>query len=238
VSRSTLADGPGALQGRRWRTWAIRFAAAVYLLGVWLEGVGWGAPVRAVLPHWISFFTEVAALFTRAGQFSIEYRAEAYVCDAGEWRELDTRAYFPIDENDKENRFQRVMYFYRHRNAVMHAVDRFLVDSHNDLARDDGIPSDEKIGGVRLLSLRGPLPEIGAPLSRVHRVPLTEIPKKERNPWFTTSSAKITERCFGKRPHQGRPKEEPNENPSVDGPADPHPNEETPSDPRPKEDLP
>lgn len=223
---------------KRRRAWALRFLAASYLLGVWLEGVGWGAPLRAILPQWITFFTQVAALFPRAAEYSIDYRAEGYVCDTGEWQELDTRPYFPIDENDKENRFQRVMFFYRKKKAVMNAVDRFLVDVHNGAARDDGIPSDKRIGGVRLLSIRAPLPSIGAPLVRVHHAPLAEIPEQERKLWFSSQSAKITERCFGKRPREARPKEEPAKEDHVSDEPSSHPNEESSSDPRLKEDLP
>jgi hypothetical protein len=215
---------------KRRRAWALRFLAAGYLLGVFLEGVGWGAPLRETLPQWLSFFTQVAALFPRAAQYSIDYRAEGYVCDTGEWKELDTRPYFPIDEDDKENRFQRVMFFYRKQKVVMNAVDRFLVEVHNGGARDDGIPSDRKIGGVRLLSIRAPLPEIGAPLVRVHHTPLPEIPEKERKLWFSTRSGTITERCFGRHPREVRPKEEPAK--------DDLSNDEQPADPRPKEDLP
>jgi hypothetical protein len=155
------------------------------------------------------FFTQVSALFPHAAQFSIDYRAEGYVCEAGEWRELDTRPYFPIDENDKENRFQRVLFFYRKQKAVLNAVDQFLVDRHNGGGRDDGIPPDRRIGGVRLLSIRSPLPEIGAPLVRVHRVPLAEIPEKERKIWFSTPGGAISQRCFGKRPRGVRPRGEP-----------------------------
>jgi hypothetical protein len=204
--------GPDGFARDPWkarRVWAIRLLAACYLLGVWLEGVGWGAPLHANLPHWLDFFTQVSALFPHAAQYSIDYRAEGYVCDAGAWQEIDTRPYFPIDENDKENRFQRVMFFYRRQKTVMNAVDRFLVDSHDGGKEDDGIPSDKQIGGVRLFSIRGPLPVIGAPLVRVHRVPLSQIPEKERKLWFSTDSATISERCFGKRPREVHPKEEP-----------------------------
>jgi hypothetical protein len=206
--------------GRRGR-WALRLLAALYLAGVWLEGVGWGAPLHAALPQWLEFFTQVSALFPHAAQYSIDYRAEGYVCDTGEWQEIDTRPYFPIDENDKENRFARVMFFYRKQKAVLNSVDRFLVDRHNGATADDGIPSARKIGGVRLLSLRIPLPEIGAPLVRVHRVPLADIPENERKTWFTTPSQRITLRCFGKRPGHELPKDD-------DPPTDPHAKEDLP----------
>jgi hypothetical protein len=230
-----MAESPPRAPPSPWkrrRTWAIRFCAGFYLLGVWLEGVGWGAPLRNNLPHWIGFFHQVAALFPRAAHYAIDYRAEAYVCDKGEWKELDVRPYFPIDVNDKESRFQRVMFFYRRQKMVMNTLDRFLVDVHNQGAKDDGIPADEKIGGVRLMSIRGPIPAIGDPLVRVHWVPLAEIPEKERKNWYQTKSGNITERCFGRRPkaapHQAAPETPKEDHPSEDEPTDPHPNEEQP----------
>jgi hypothetical protein len=228
-----MAESPPRAAPNPWkkrRAWAIRFLAGLYLLGVWLEGVGWGAPQRSFLPHWIGFFMQCAALFPRAAHFAIDYRAEGYVCSEGEWKELDVRPYFPIDVNDKESRFQRVMFFYRRQRHVMNTVEQFLVDVHNKGAKDDGIPADEKIGGVRLLSIRGPIPNIGDPLERVHWVPLAEIPENERKTWHQTKSATITERCFGKRPRPQRPTPE---TPNVD-----HPSEDEPNEPRPNEEQP
>jgi hypothetical protein len=235
-TRPPVANKESPWKGRR--VHALRFIAGLYLLGVWLEGVGWGAPQRETLPHWAGFFMQVAALFPRAAHYSIDYRAEAYVCDKGEWRELDVRPYFPIDVNDKESRFQRVMFFYRRQKTVMSALDHFLVDVHNTKPGSDGIGSDEKIGGVRLLSIRGPIPEIGAPLVRVHWVPLSEIPEKERKPWYQTKSARITERCFGKHPKEAHPRDHAHEDEPVDHSSD-EPSVADPStDPHPKDDQP
>jgi hypothetical protein len=180
---------------------ALRICAGIYLAGIWLEAVGWTAPLR-ILPRSLAYFTQIAALFTRAASFSIDYRAEGYVCTTGEWAELDTRPYFPLDPDDKENRFQRVMYFFHRHHATLAAVDGYLVERHNEGSHDDSIPRDEKIGGVRLLSIRGPLPAIGAPLVRVHRRPLSEFPEDERKLFYQTKSSGITERCFGTHPKE------------------------------------
>ena len=180
---------------KRRRAWALRFLAASYLLGVWLEGVGWGAPLRAILPQWITFFTQVAALFPHAAEYSIDYRAEGYICDTGEWQELDTRPYFPIDENDKENRFQRVMHFFRQDETTMHALDAYLVDRHASGKGDDGIDAVKTIGGVRLLSLRIPLPNPGDPVERFRRLPLASYPEEQRHVFYHTPHAKALERC-------------------------------------------
>jgi hypothetical protein len=203
----------GTATSKGWGTWALRGIAALYLTVTWLEGPGWLGPLKH-LPASFLFFTQCTALFPRAALASIEYRAEGYVCDKGEWEEVDTRPYFPIDREDKESRFQRVMFFYRHNKKTMAALDRFLVGRHNRHEADDGEASGEKIGGVRLFSIRTPLPKIGEPLVRVHRRPLSEIPESWRKVFYATRSAGVTERCFGTRPREepkrdDAPKDEP-----------------------------
>jgi hypothetical protein len=180
---------------------ALRISAGIYLAGIWLEAVGFTAPLR-ILPRSIVYFTQIAALFPRAAIYAIDYRAEGYVCATSKWAELDTRPYFPLDPNDKENRFQRVMYFFRQHKAIMATLDRYLVDRHDEGKLDDSIPSDDKIGGVRLLSIRGRLPTIGEPLVRVHHRPLIEYPEDERKLFYQTKSSTITERCFGTHPKE------------------------------------
>jgi hypothetical protein len=180
---------------------ALRACAGVYLAGIWLEAVGITAPLKT-LPSSLAYFTQIAALFTHAAPYAIDYRAEGYVCSAGEWAELDTRPYFPLDPDDKENRFQRVMYFFRRQKATLLALDGYLVDRHNEGSHDDAIPRSEKIGGVRLLSIRAPLPRIGDALVRVHHRPLSDFPEDERKRFYQTKSGAITERCFGTHPKE------------------------------------
>jgi hypothetical protein len=182
-------------------TWGLRGLAALYLCVMWLEGPGWLGPLKR-LPSTFLFFTQCTALFPRAALASIEYRAEGYVCEKGEFEEIDTRPYFPIDAEDKENRFSRVMFFYRHNKKTMNALDRFLVTSHDRHDRDDGEAHDQKIGGVRLFSIRTPLPRVGDPPMKVHRRPLAEIPREWRKVFYETKSAWTTERCFGTRPKE------------------------------------
>jgi len=218
-----------------WRergAWALRALAALYLAVMWLEGPGWLGPLKN-LPSAFLFFTQCSALFPHAALASIEYRAEGYVCSKGEWEEVDTRPYFPIEADDKENRFSRVMFFYRHHKKTMAAVDRFLVQSHNRHDRDDGDAKDEKIGGVRLFSVRTPLPDIGDPPVRVHYRALSEIPQEWRKVFYETKSAPITERCFGKRPKPIAPRG-PAGVPSATEP-EPPPRDEPPKDDTPKE---
>jgi hypothetical protein len=172
----------------------LRTVAGVYLAGVWLDGVGSTLPSH-VLPRVANYFFQVAALFPRAATMSIDYRAEAWVCADKKWEELDTSPYFPIDPDDKENRFQRVMHFLRQEETTMRALDAYLVEHHRAGSIPDGIDLDHPIGGVRLLSLRIPLPKPGEALERNHRLPLSAYPEDERHVWYRTPRSRAAERC-------------------------------------------
>jgi hypothetical protein len=173
---------------------ALRVLAGVYLAGVWLDGIGTTLPAL-VLPRVANYFLQVAALFPWAATTSIDYRAEAWVCADKKWEELDTSPYFPIDPDDKENRFQRVMHFFRQDETTMHALDAYLVERHDSGRARDGIDPNEPIGGVRLLSLRIPLPNPGEPLERNHRLPLPAYPEDQRHVWYHTPRSKMADRC-------------------------------------------
>jgi hypothetical protein len=175
---------------------ALRVLAGAYLAGVWLDGVGSTLPSH-VLPRVANYFLQVAALFPRAATMSIDYRAEAWVCADKKWEELDTRPFFPLDPDDKENRFQRVMHFLRQDETTMHALDAYLVGQHPTARGEDGIDALKPIGGVRLLSLRIPLPNPGEPLERNRRLPLAEYPESERHVFYHTPRSKAAERCGG-----------------------------------------
>ena len=166
----------------------------VYLGGVWLEGVGSTLPSK-VFPRTPLYFLQVAALFPHAAVNVIDYRAEAWMCRAHRWAELDTRAYFPLDPDDKENRFQRVMHFFREDRPTMRALDDYIVTQHAAGGRADGIDDGETLGGIRGLSLRLPLPAPGAPLVRMQRKPLAEYPQTERKNFYHTPQSKLKERC-------------------------------------------
>ena len=168
--------------------------AGAYLAGVWLDGVGSTLP-STVLPRAANYFLQVAALFPTAATMSIDYRAEAWVCADKKWEELDTRPYFPIDPDDKENRFQRVMHFFREDRTTMQALDTYLVERHLSGKGLDGIDALKPIGGIRVMSLRIPLPKPGEALERSRRLPLTEVPAGERHGFYHTRRSKIAARC-------------------------------------------
>lgn len=176
----------------------MRVVVALFLVGIWLDGAGTGVDTK-ILPRPIAFFLQVSALFPLAAHATIDYRAEGYDCRTHLFTELDTRPYFPIDTEDKENRFNRVMRFERHNAKTMHALDDYLVESHDRGNHDDGIPRDDRLGGVRLMSLRIPIPKVGDKLERWSRKPLDAYPESERHEFYRTPPSKIEARCVHPR---------------------------------------
>jgi hypothetical protein len=161
----------------------------MYLSCVWLDATDY-TKIPDDLPRPIHFFTQVAKLFPRAKDMTIEYRAEGYSCATGKFAEIDLRRHFPIQADDKENRFDRAMFFYHDTKKVLDALDAFIVH------RESALGPDHKIGGVLLMSLRIPLPDPGAPVERYRRVPLDDLPQSvERKYWYTTPPAMREARC-------------------------------------------
>jgi len=182
-----------AIWKRRGRI-ALRVIAGAWLGCVALDGAGCNGPSQ-ILPRPVAFFTQVSVLFPRAAHATIDYRAEAWVCSKQAWVEYDTRPYFPIDPDDKENRFNRAMHFFRENRETMHALDRYLVRSHDDRPGPDGIDAGERIGGVRLMSLRIPIPPVGSSFERYEREPLSHYPEKERKYFYHTPESLRERRC-------------------------------------------
>ena len=198
--------------------WAYPFLVglgSLYLAGVWLEGVGSSIP-QAILPRTPLYFLQIAALFPHAAVNVIDYRAEGWLCKEHRWQEIDTRAYFPLDPDDKENRFQRVMHFLRDNRPTMHALDEYIVRGHREtkLERPDGIPEDAQLGGIRVLSLRLPLPTPGSVLERMQRKPLAEYPESVRKNIYHTPESKLASRC-GYHEGSKRTSTEPRPDPSA-----------------------
>ena len=175
---------------------ALRVVAAIYLACIALDGGGCSWPSRG-LPRPIAFFTQVSVLFPKAAHATIDYRAEAWVCSRQAWVELDTRPYFPINPDDKENRFNRAMHFFRDNRKTMHALDRYLVQRHDERPADDGVDPGERIGGVRMMSLRIPIPPVGSQFERYQRYPLSHYPNHERKYFYHTPESVRERRCAG-----------------------------------------
>ena len=150
-----------------------------------------GATWPRQLPAPFLYFTQVACLFPKAARMAIEYRVEAWSCADQAFTELDATPYFPIHANNKESRLHRTGFFYRREREVMEALESYLVERVN---RDAA--SGEEIGGIRLSSVRHPLPAIDArPVPRFRPKPLAELPKKQVKAWFYTPVSRRERQC-------------------------------------------
>jgi hypothetical protein len=87
------------------------------------------------------------------------------------------------------------MHFFRENRPTMTALDSYLVSQHNSAMREDGISRDRAIGGVRLLSIRIPIPSPGDRLQRVSRQPLSSYPEEQRKAFYHTPRSRLAERC-------------------------------------------
>jgi hypothetical protein len=195
-SERRTATGSGVPPGARWVRTTLIALSVLYLASVWLDGVGSRGPER-VLPRPLLYFVQAAQLFTRAGTFAIDYRAELWSCDEQRWRELDTRPYFRINRDDKENRFHRALHFHRRKRVTMQALERYLIESHERSRGGEGAAPGARIGGVRFLSLRTPIPEPGQPVARHRRKPLAEHPEENQRRWYQTPRLERAARCGG-----------------------------------------
>jgi hypothetical protein len=182
AAQSVVVTGFGT---RRFRL-ALAAAALVYFAGVLLNAAG--APLQEIVPRPLLYFMQVAKLFPNAVDVATEYRAEAYVCDERRWVELDVRPFFPLRPDDKENRFERAMFFYHRSAPVMKALDDYLVRANNFGGR-------APIGGVMLLSLRIPVPPPRRATAPYRRRPLADHPAAERKYWYRTSLDDVSARC-------------------------------------------
>ena len=147
-------------------------------------------PLRA-----ISLFMESTKLFPSADTYALDFRLDGYSCWTRKWEPIDPRAYFPIQADDKESRFQRFAYFYGvldpDRNA-MHALDAFIESHHPEQL--DGLIGP--IGGIRLSDWRHPIPTPGSEVEKYVYRPLDVVPAKERKDLYYTKSSEIRKKCF------------------------------------------
>ena len=182
---ATGDERPGARQ--RWLRRVALAAAVAYLACVWLDAVGTSVPA-VLLPRPLLFFVQIAQLFPRAAIDAIEWRARGYRCEQRRFEELDLAPYFPIHAGDKENRFDRALFFYLEDKRVLAALDAFISDAE--------AKRGNRIGGVMILSLRTPIPEPGTQEPRYRRVPVDQVPPSTtRRYWYVTGAAERAQRC-------------------------------------------
>jgi hypothetical protein len=153
----------------------------LYLGLVWLDSAG--TSVLALVPQPARFFCQVAQLFPRAADQIIEWHVKGFRCSTRKFEEVDIRPAFPIHTDDKENSFERAMFFYLKNHRVLHALDVYL-----------GSALGEKLGGVMLLSVRQPIPEPGQVTECHQQRPLDAEPG-ERHYWYVTDPDERERRC-------------------------------------------
>jgi hypothetical protein len=172
-------------RGPRWLRRTLIAVAAAYLTLIWLEA----AHQRPPLPDTLRFFVDSAGLFPDKSEKAIDYRVEVWRCDSSKFVELDVASVFPIHGGDKENLVTRALYFHRHNEKVLRALDDYIV------ARVDGA------GGVRFSSLRIPIPARGERSQPYAHTPLDEVEANassthiEKHLWYTTPDDLIASRC-------------------------------------------
>ena len=177
---ATVATGPGP----RWLRLGLAGLAVVYL------GALVHHPADTAWLRPAAFFTQATSLFPRAAVYAIEYRLEVWACGR-HWEPIDPRPYFPIEPDDKESRLQRLGYFYEHDRPALEALDSYISARHPET--DDGVTGP--IGGVRLVKVVRPLPEVGDPVERYHFDPLAPIPPKQRRDIYFTPGSERKRRC-------------------------------------------
>lgn len=173
------AAAVAAASGPPWLRRLLLVAAAIYLASTVLHSTCQRVP-RSVLPAPLLYFVQTACLFPRAKSVSIDYRLEAWRCATQQFREVDTRVLFPMHADDKENRFQRLAHFHRQNRPVLQALERHVI------TRLPGATGREAIGGIRLSSVRTPLPLPGEALPVWSRPPLAELPEDWIKHWYYT----------------------------------------------------
>jgi hypothetical protein len=195
--RKSRAPGSGCVVADSglpgWLRTALTLLAGLYLLGVFAN-----VAVSQIWNTWVPllprYFTQIACLFPNAATHAIEYRLEVWDCERREFSELDFRPLFPLHADDKENRFQRTAHFYKQNRQVMRALERYVVEQQR--VRE---PS-RKLGGIRLLSLRLPLPAPGEPVARWQSEPLSSYPEERRRLWYYTPNSRRRVFCSGETP--------------------------------------
>lgn len=175
--------------------------AVMYLAAVYAEAAKSGSTLK-YLPAPLTYFAQVAALFPHSSKHAIDYRVEGFRCKDGAWIELDPSPYFPIDADNKENRFYRAMHFYAdghpHR-QTLRALDEFLVAHFNDTARANAASghggTTDRLGGVRFVRLNLPFGDPGEGSERYRRKAIAEVPEDDRKVLYYSPESKREERC-------------------------------------------
>jgi hypothetical protein len=132
----------------------------------------------------VTYFTQVACLFPHAASAVISYRAEEWSCVDRGWHEIDTRPFFLINADNKENSYERALFFFRENRIVMQSLEEYV------MRRRGGA-----IGGVRFSSVRLPIPTPGIEMPAYERRPLETYAVEDRKEWYWTPANKRDQAC-------------------------------------------
>jgi hypothetical protein len=177
---------------------ALTVVSVAYFGFVFAEAYKAGSAAKR-LPAPIAYFTQIASLFPRSARHVIDYRVEAFRCKDKAWEEIDPSPWFPIDADNKENRFYRTMHFFgehQHR-ETLRALEDFIWGHYESdriaaAARGDGRPP---IGGVRFVRVQS---DIGAPgdvEARFAKKPLPSFGPDDRRDLYYTPESRREARC-------------------------------------------
>lgn len=173
--------------------------AIAYLVAIWSEARKSGTSAK-FMPQSLAYFTQIAGLFPGASRHAIDYRVEGFRCRDAQWMEIDVAPWFPIEADNKENRFYRAMHFYadgRPHRQTLRALEAFIVDHYNadniDL-RAQGKGGDS-IGGVRFVKVTTPFGKPGDGSARYVKQPLSSFTADQRKEMYYTPESKREERC-------------------------------------------
>ncbi len=201
---------------KAWGGWVVPAGlglfAAVYLVSVAAECLKTGSAGKKVGPVF-GYFAQIAGLFPKAAAAGHDYRVEGFQCKDRRWVEVDVAPWFPIDSDNKENRFYRAVHFYRelepHR-PTMQALDEFIVSHYNEgvvaaASRGEG---RERIGGVRFIKVKLPFGSPGDGSERYVKKPLDAYPSANKTDLFHTKESLRFSRCgIAPRPSEPAPSE-------------------------------
>lgn len=192
-----MPDGPGGggAVAANFGPAPLRFglvAAALIYFAVLIADHTRTRGLRSVVPGPFLFFAQIADLFPEASAGIIEYRAEGWLCAQKRFVELDMGKLFPMLAGNKENRFYRLMHFYRQTPEVLRALDAYCTAHYPPIATEAG---PDRIGGVRFMSLILPLPKDPSEVVRYSRKPLSDYPDVPRHLWYRSSVRMAAERC-------------------------------------------
>jgi hypothetical protein len=162
---------------------------AAYLALVFLD-VFISGPLYRLVPGPLLYLSQISGLFTSAKVNDTEYRVEGWDCGSSSFREIDVRPLFPILADDKENRLQRALYFFRGHAQVLRALDRYITDRYSKITKPGG-----RIGGVRFSAARTPIPRPADPARRYRRKALADYQSEAIRRLYATPRAERAGRC-------------------------------------------